>query len=266
LAQQRKVVLITPTGTNPKVTDAGDFIFRACFIDPFQGVAAADFASANLKARRAVILFDAGADYNSGLAGEFRKQFLKNGGQIVADEGYQSGDVDFNAQITRIKGANPDVVYLPNYYNDAALQGSQLRSQGISCAILGCDGWPGIEGAAGPDFPPAYWSTGFARDTTDPRGVAFVKAFEAANPHTYAESQAAHGYDSVMIIANAIKAAGTLDTVAVKDAMAKTDGDYITGHIRYDAHRDPIKAATILEIVKRDNKLVNVYSTTINPK
>ncbi|MDR0324254.1 MAG: ABC transporter substrate-binding protein, partial [Treponema sp.] len=126
-AQQNKVVLNSPSATNIDVTRAGDFIFRTCFIDPFQGIVGAGFAYNNLNARRAAVLYDAGADYNTGLADEFKKEFRRLGGQVVADEAYMTGEVDFNAQITRIRAANPDVVYLPNYYQDVSLQAKQLR-------------------------------------------------------------------------------------------------------------------------------------------
>ena len=265
MAQQAKVVLISPSGTNIEVTRAGDFIFRACFIDPFQGVVGADFAFYTLKAGRAAVLYDAGADYNTGLAEAFKKQFKAAGGQVVADEAYQSGDVDFNAQITRIRAANPDVVYLPNYYNDVALQAKQLRAQGVTCALVGGDGWDSLIDNAGDEILNGFWSSGFAADTTDPKGVAFVKAYEARFKKP-ASQFAALGYDSLMLIADGIKAARSYDSTAVKNAMAKLRGDYVTGNIRFDANRDPIKGAAILEIVRKNGKLTNAYKTTVNPK
>jgi branched-chain amino acid transport system substrate-binding protein len=265
LAQQNKVVLISPSATNINVTKAGDYIFRACFIDPFQGVVGADFAYSTLGSRRAAILYDAGADYNTGLADSFRNQFKAVGGQIVADEAYQSGDVDFNAQITRIKAANPDVVYLPNYYNDVSLQAKQLRDQGINCALVGGDGWDSLTDNAGDEILNGFWSSGFASDTTDPNGVAFVRAFQARF-NRLASQFAALGYDTMMLVIDGIKAAGSFDPAAVKDAMAKISGPYVTGNIRYDSDRNPIKGAAILEIVKKDGKLVNAYKTTVNPK
>jgi branched-chain amino acid transport system substrate-binding protein len=265
LAQQNKVILISPSATNTAVTLTGDFIFRACFIDPFQGVVGADFAYDTLGARRAAILYDAGADYNSGLAESFRNQFKAIGGQVVADEAYQSGDVDFNAQVTRIKAANPEVVYLPNYYNDVALQAKQLREQGITVPLVGGDGWDGLIDNAGDEVLNGYWSSGFAADTTDPRGQAFVRAFNAKY-NKQASQFAALGYDTLMLVADGIKAAGTFDTTAVKSAMARLNGPYVTGNIRFDANRDPIKGAAILEIVSKDGKLANAYKTTVNPK
>jgi len=265
LAQSNKVVLVSPSATNINVTKAGDYIFRACFIDPFQGVVGADFAYGTLGSRRAAILYDAGADYNAGLADSFRNQFKAIGAQVVADEAYQSGDVDFNAQITRIKAANPDVVYLPNYYNDVSLQAKQLRDQGITCALVGGDGWDSLTENAGDEILNGFWSSGFASDTTDPKGVAFVKAFQTKY-NRLASQFAALGYDTMMLVIDGIKAAGSFDPAAVKDAIAKINGPYVTGNIRYDSDRNPIKGAAILEIVKKDGKLVNAYKTTVNPK
>jgi branched-chain amino acid transport system substrate-binding protein len=265
LAQQNKVVLISPSATALNITDAGDYIFRACFIDPFQGVVGADFAYDGLGARRAAVLYDAGSDYNTGLADAFKAEFQKIGGQLVADEAYQTGDVDFNAQVTRIRAANPDIVYLPNYYNDVTLQAKQLRAQGITCALLGGDGWDSLIDNAGDEVLNGFWSSGFAADTTDPRGQTFVKAYQAKF-NKPASQFAALGYDAMMLVADGIKAAGSFDSAAVKDAMAKLSGTYITGNIRFDAHRDPIKGAAILEIVKKDGKLANAYKTTVNPK
>ncbi|MDR2068512.1 MAG: ABC transporter substrate-binding protein [Spirochaetaceae bacterium] len=265
LAQQNKILLISPSATNIDVTKAGDYIFRACFIDPFQGVVGADFAYDTLGSRRAAILYDAGADYNTGLAESFRNQFKAIGGQVVADEAYQSGDVDFNAQVTRIRAANPDIVYLPNYYNDVALQAKQLRAQGVNCALLGGDGWDGLIDNAGDEVLNGFWSAGFAADATEPRAQAFVKAYGAKFNST-ASQFAALGYDTMMLVADGIKAAGSFDTAAVKTALAKINGAYVTGNIRFDANRDPIKGAAILEIVNQGGKLANAYKTTVNPK
>jgi branched-chain amino acid transport system substrate-binding protein len=225
----------------------------------------ADFAYETLGSRRAAVLYDAGADYNTGLADEFKKEFAKIGGEVVANEAYQTNDVDFNAQVTRIKAANPEVVYLPNYYNDVALQAKQLRDQGVTCALVGGDGWDGLVGEAGDEVLNSFWSAGFAADTTDPKGQTFVKAFEGKYGKT-ASQFSALGYDAMMLVIDGIKAAGSFDTAAVKDAIAKINGTYITGSIRFDSDRNPIKGAAILEIVNQGGTLVNTYKTTVNPK
>jgi branched-chain amino acid transport system substrate-binding protein len=263
-AQSAGVLVISPSATSFDVTQAGDFIFRACFIDPFQGVVGADFAFGDLGARRAAVLFDMGADYNRGLAEAFRDRFVELGGEIVAWEAYQTLDVDFNAQVTRIRASAPDMVFLPNYYNDVALQAVQLRGQGVTVPLLGGDGWDGLVDNAGDEVVGGFWSSAFASDTTEPRGAAFVQAFQARFGRT-ASQFAALGYDSIMLIAGAIESAGSTDAALVRDAMARTDGYFVTGHIRFDANRNPIKSATILEIVGTDGRLANVYRTTVNP-
>jgi branched-chain amino acid transport system substrate-binding protein len=265
LAQRARVVLISPSATHIDATRAGDFVFRACFIDPFQGVVGADFAYSTLGSRRVAILYDAGADYNTGLAEAFRDQFRSLGGQVAAFEAYQTGDVDFNAQITRIRAANPDVVYLPNYYNDVLLQARQLRAQGVNSALVGGDGWDSLIDNAGDEVLNGFWSSGFASDTTEARGAAFVRAFQGRFNRP-ASQFAALGYDTMMLVADGIRAAGSFDAPAVKDAMARINGPYVTGNIRFDANRNPIKGAAMLEIVRRDGRLVNAYKTTVNPR
>ena len=265
LAQRNRVVLISPSATALPVTSAGDYIFRACFIDPFQGVVGANFAYYDLNARRAAILYDAGADYNTGLAEAFRNQFSSSGGQVVAYEAYQTGDVDFNAQLTRIRAGNVDVVYLPNYLNDVRLQALQLRDLGINVPLVGGDGWDGLIDLAGDEVLNGFWSSGFASDTTDPRGVTFIRAFEARFGRP-ASQFAALGYDAMMLLLDAVREAGTFETAAVKDALARIDGNYITGRIRFDSDRNPIKGAAILEIVRNGGVLANQYKTTVNPR
>jgi len=265
LAQRNRVVMISPSATNINVTNAGDYVFRACFIDPFQGVVAADFAFDTLGSRRAAVLYDAGADYNTGLAEAFRNQFTSLGGQVIAFEAYQTGDVDFNAQVTRIRSANPDVVYLPNYLHDVRLQAIQLRDLGVNTPLVGGDGWDGVVDLAGDEMLNGFWSAGFASDTTDPRGLEFVQSFQKRFNRP-ASQFAALGYDTMMLLADGIKAAGTFDTPAVKDAIANLDGYYVTGRIRFDANRNPIKGASMLEIVRVNGVLANVYKTTVNPR
>jgi len=265
LAQSDKILQISPTATNINVTKSGDYIFRACFIDPFQGIVGADFVYETLGSRRAAILYDAGADYNTDLADAFKKRYNELGVQVVADETYLSGDADFNAQITRIKAANPDVIYLPNYYFDVAIQSKQIRDQGMTIPIVGADGWDGILESAGDEILNSYWSSGFASDTTDPLGMAFVKTYQTRFIKP-ASQYSALGYDAMKLVIDGIKAAGSFDPTAVKDAMAKLSGTYVTGNIRFDENRNPIKGAAIMEIVKKDGKLVNQYKTTVNPK
>ncbi|GHV78302.1 ethanolamine utilization protein EutJ [Spirochaetia bacterium] len=264
-AQAQGVVLMAPAASNPVVTDAGNFIFRACFIDPFQGTVGGQFAAETLGAKRAAILYEISNDYSVGLQENFIKAFTALGGTMAAVEVYNTGDTDFNAQITKIKAANPDVVYLPEYYGDVALIAKQLRAQGITTPIVGADGWDGLTGNAGDEVLNGFYTSNFTNDSTEPRVVKFVKDFQAKfgdKPGAFA----ALGYDSMSLIKDAIIAAGSADAAPVRDALAKINGSYITGNIKFDAKRNPVKSAVVLEVVKgSDGKLTTAYKTTVNP-
>lgn len=265
LSQASKVVQIAPAATAPAITDAGDFIFRACFIDPFQGTVGGKFAAETLGKKRAAILYDIGNDYSVGLADNFKIAFTNAGGSIVSEESYATNDKDFNAQLTKIKNANPDVVYLPDYYGTVALIAKQLRAQGINVPMVGADGWDGLTSNAGDEVLGGYYSNHYAVDSTEPAVKKFVESFRAKynkDPNSFA----ALGYDCVYLIRDAIVAAGAEDSIAVRDALAKTDGDYVTGHLTFDEKHNPIKSAVMLELVKADDgTLKTVYNTTVNP-
>ncbi len=264
-AQAQKVIQIAPAATAPAITDAGDFIFRTCFIDPFQGRVGGKFSYETLNARKAAILYDIGNDYSVGLTENFESSFTEVGGQIVAKEAYNTNDKDFNAQLTKIKSANPDVVYLPDYYNVVALIAKQLRAQGIETPIVGADGWDGILGNANAEVLNGYYSNHYATDSTSPAVQSFVEKFNkkySKDPNSFA----ALGYDSMYILKDAIIKAGSTDPQAVKVALEETDGNYVTGHLKFDEKHNPIKSAVMLEIVKGDDgKLKTVYKTTVNP-
>ncbi|MDR2404314.1 MAG: ABC transporter substrate-binding protein [Spirochaetaceae bacterium] len=264
LAQAQKVVLVAPAATAEAVTDAGDFIFRTCFIDPFQGTVGGAFAANELKTRNAAVLYDNGNDYSVGLKDNFIAAFVNAGGTIVANESYITGDVDFNAQLTKIKAANPDVVYLPDYYSTVALIAKQLRAQGINTPIVGADGWDGLTENAGDEVLNGFYSNHYAADSTDPKVVNFVKAYRAKFG-SVPVSFAALGYDSLYLIRDAIVKAGSMDSTAIKDALAKTNGSYLTGNLSFDAKRNPVKSAVMVELVKKDGKLTTVYKSTVNP-
>lgn len=265
LAQASKVIQIAPAATSPAITDAGNYIFRACFIDPFQGTVGGKFAAENLKAKRAAILYDSGNDYSVGLSENFQTSFKANGGAVVALESYSTGDKDFNAQLTKIKNAKPDVVYLPDYYGTVALIAKQLRAQGINTPIVGADGWDGLTANAGDEVLNGFYSNHYAEDSTEPAVQNLVKAFKAKY-NKAPNSFAVLGYDSVYMLKDAIEAAGTLDVEKVRDALEKTDGNYVTGHITFDEKRNPVKSAVMIEFVKgADGKITTAYKTTVNP-
>ena len=265
LAQARGVVQIAPAATSPDITDAGNFIFRACFIDPFQGTVGGKFAAENLGAKNAAILYDLQNDYSVGLTENFKASFTAAGGRIAAEESYAGGDKDFNAQLTKIKNASPDVVYLPDYYGTVALVAKQLRAQGIQCPIVGADGWDGLVGTAGDEVLNGYYSNHYAIDSTEDKVREYVAAFRAKynkNPNAFA----ALGYDSVYMVKDAIEAVGSTDAAAVRSALEKTNGSYVTGHLTFDAKHNPVKSAVMLKIVSDGNGgIKTVYDTTVNP-
>ncbi|MCQ2594071.1 MAG: ABC transporter substrate-binding protein [Treponemataceae bacterium] len=264
LAQSQKIIQIAPAATATAVTEAGDYIFRACFIDPFQGRVGGKFAYENLATRNAAILYDIGNDYSVGLTDNFVEEFTKMGGKIVSKESYSTGDKDFNAQLTKIKAANPDVVYLPDYYGTVALIAKQLRAQGITVPIVGADGWDGFTNEnAGDEVLNGYYSNHYAEDSDSPAVQKFVASFKAKynkSPNAFA----ALGYDSVYMVKDAILAAGSTDTAKVRDALEAIDADYVTGHITFDAKHNPVKSAVMLKTARVDGKLTAVYAATVD--
>ena len=265
LAQAGRVIQIAPAATAPAITDAGDYIFRACFIDPFQGTVGGKFATDTLGAKRAAVLYDIQNDYSVGLEENFVKAFEAGGGTVVARESYSTGDKDFNAQLTKIKNAAPDVVYIPDYYGTVALIARQLRMQGITTPIVGGDGWDGLAGNAGDEVINGFYSNHYAVDSALPAVQKFVSSFKAKY-NSAPNSFAALGYDSVYMLRDAIAKAGTLDVASVRAALEQTNGDYVTGHLTFDAKHNPVKSAVMLELVRGEGgKLTSVYKTTVNP-
>ncbi|HXX48283.1 MAG TPA: ABC transporter substrate-binding protein [Myxococcota bacterium] len=249
-AQRAKVPMISPGSTNPKVTEVGDYVFRACFIDPFQGAVMARFALNELHAKRLAILFDFKQDYSVGLADFFRETVKKSGGEIVADERYTSGDIEFRAQLTTIRAANPDAIFVPGYYTELGLIAKQARELGINVPLLGGDGWDSektleIGGDAVEGY---YFSTHYAADSDDPHVQEFVKRFQAKYGAT-PDAMAALGYDTAGILADALKRAGSTDGEKLRDAIAATQGFAgVTGRISIDANRNARKDAVVLQI------------------
>ncbi|MGI5173049.1 ABC transporter substrate-binding protein [Treponema sp. OMZ 840] len=265
LAQAQKVVLLAPAATMTSITDAGDYVFRACFIDPFQGTVGGKFTAETLGKKRAAVLYDVANDYSVGLYENFKIAFEKSGGSVVAAESYSTGDKNFNAQLTKIKSANPDVVYLPDYYGVVALIAKQLRAQGINTEIVGGDGWGGLVDKAGDEVLKGFYSDHYAADSTEPRVKKFVDSYTKMYNSTPV-SFAALAYDCVYLLKDAIEKAGaSANTAAIRDALAKTNGTYVTGNLTFDAKRNPVKSAVMMEIVKKDGKLTPVYKTTVNP-
>jgi branched-chain amino acid transport system substrate-binding protein len=264
LAQAQKVVMIAPAATMESITDAGDYVFRACFIDPFQGTVGGKFSAENLGKKNAAVLYDIANDYSVGLYENFAKSFTAAGGTIVAAESYSTDDKDFNAQLTKIKSTNPDVVYLPDYYGTVSLIAKQLRAQGITAPIVGADGWGGIVENAGDEVLNGFYSDHYAADSTDEKVIAFVNSYKAKY-NSMPVSFAALGYDCVFLLKDALIKANSTDTKAVRDALQATNGSYVTGNLTFDAKRNPVKSAVMMEIVKKDGVLTPVYKATVNP-
>jgi branched-chain amino acid transport system substrate-binding protein len=264
-AQAQGVVQIAPAATAVSLTDAGNYIFRACYTDPFQGKIGGKFAAENLGLKKAAILYDIGNDYSVGLMENFVAEFTSLGGEVVATESYMTNDVDFNAQLTKIKSAQPDVVYLPDYYGTVALIAKQLRAQGIECPIVGADGWDGLVEDAGDEVVGGYYSNHYAADSTDPAVVKFIEGFKAKYNGRIPNAFAALGYDSMYMLKNAIEAAGTTDPAAVRDALENSEGNYVTGHIRFDEKHNPVKSAVMVKIEKNDSGALSVaYEATVD--
>src|SRR5438105_2359909 len=250
-AQANKVPMVSPSSTNPKVTQVGDYIFRACFIDPFQGYVMAKFVHDNLKLGKAAILKDVRNDYSVGLAQNFTESFGKLGGQIVATESYSSGDVDFKAQLTNSKNAHPEVLYVPGYYTDVGLIARQAREAGITAPMAGGDGWDSeklyeIGGAA---LEGSYFSNHYSVDDPSPRITEFVARFKKAYGGQLPDSLAAQAYDAAGMLFDAMKRATELTGPAIRDALAQTKGyKGVTGDITMDQNRNATKAAVVLKI------------------
>ena len=224
----------------------------------------AKFSVDTLGSKKAAVLYDSGNDYSAGLTENFVSTFAANGGTVVTKESYSTGDKDFNAQITKIKNAKPDVVYLPDYYGTVALIAKQLRAQGVNTPIVGADGWDGLTDNAGDEVLNGFYSNHYAADSTEGKVKDFVDAYTAKYNST-PTAFAALGYDSVYMIKDAIVASGSTDSTKVRDALKNTNGDYVTGHITFDEKRNPIKSAVMVELVKKDGVLVTTYKTTVNP-
>ena len=250
IAQSYGVPMISPTSTNVEVTKKGEYIFRACFIDAYQGRAVADFARRDLKAKTAAILIDARSDYSVGLADAFRKSFEAQGGKIASELKYEEGDADFSAQLTAMRPGQPDVLFIPGYYTDAGLIARQAKSLGLKATLLGADGWdsPKLVEIGGDAMEGAYFANHYSVDDPAPAVRKFVDAYKArygAEP----DSIAASSYDAMRMLADAITRAGSTEGARVRNALATTkDFPGVTGTITMDADRNPVKAAVILKV------------------
>lgn len=269
VAMENEVPLITTSGTAEKVTvdDSGavkEFAFRVCFIDPFQGNVGAAFVSKSLNLQNAAVYVDSNSDYSKAIAEVFKKAYTDLGGKIVAEESYVDTDQDFKSTLTRIKAANPDVIYLPGYYKNVAMIVKQARESGMMMPFVGADGYDSpdlvtLGGAA--NLNNVFFTNHYSSQDTDPAVQKFVTAYKAKY-NVEPDSFAALGYDAMYLLADAVNKAGVAEGVAIKDALAATtDFKGITGNLTMDANHNPLKAAVILEM--KDG--VQVFKEKVQP-
>ena len=264
-AQEGHVPMISPSSTNPKVTQVGNYIFRVCFIDPFQGFVMAKFAHDDLKITKVAVLKDQKSDYSLGLTEFFTRKFTEMGGKIVALEAYAKGDTDFRAQLTAIKAQKPEAIYVPGYYTDVGIIARQARELGISKKIplLGGDGWQSYKlfELGGSAIQGSYLSDHYSPNNPSPVVQKFLSEYKAAYGSA-PDSLAALGYDAARVAIAAMQKAPDLSGPAVRDAIAQTkDFPGVTGTISLDENRNAVKPAVVLEV--GDGKMK--YITTTSP-
>ncbi len=262
-AQQYKIPLITPSSTNPSITKDRDFVFRVCFIDPFQGFVMAKFAWENLKIKKVAIFRDKANLYSIGLADAFIESFKKMGGTIVTDLSYQEKDIDFKAQLTQMKSKSPEAIFIPGYYTEVGLIARQAVQLGLKIPLLGGDGWDstrlheiGKEAING-----HYYSNHYSTESTDPTVQEFIKKFKARY-NEVPDGLAALGYDAAKILVAAMERTTEVTPQNIRDELAKTkDFPGVTGKISINENRDAVKPAVIVQIENEKRKFV----TTVNP-
>lgn len=261
-AQEAKVPMITPSSTNPKVTEVGDYIFRVCFIDPFQGAVMARFSHDKLGFKRVSILTDKKSAYSEGLTQVFKETFTRLGGKILSVEAYANGDTDFRAQLTNIKKQKPDGIYVPGYYQSVAIIAEQARELGITAPMMGGDGWDSAKlfELGGKAVEGAYVSNHYSAEDPSPRVQDFIKKYNAKFG-SVPDSLAALGYDAARVTIEAMKRAPDLSGPSLRDAIAETkDFPGVAGTITLDANRNPVKAAVVLKVEDGKFKYVDTVA------
>lgn len=250
ICQQAGIPMITPSSTNEQVTLVGDYIFRVCFIDPFQGEVCAKFARENLAAKSAAILKDIRNDYSVGLAKSFNETFTALGGRIAAEVAYSEGDKDFRGQLTQIKSSKPDIIFVPGYYTEAGLIAQQAREQGLTQPLLGGDGWesPKLLEIGGTALEGSYYCNHYFAGAPIPRIQEFSKKYQARYGEE-PDSIAALAYDAAKLLAISMEKAPSLAGSDIRDVLATTAGyEGVTGTVTFDANRNPVKPAVMLKI------------------
>ncbi|MEO6694423.1 MAG: ABC transporter substrate-binding protein [Ignavibacteria bacterium] len=264
ICQASKIPMISPASTNPEVTTIGDYIFRVCFIDPFQATVMSKFAINSMKVKRVAILIDQKNAYSTGLADNFRNIFTQMGGEIIEEQKYSAGDKDFKAQLTAIKAKNPEAIFIPGYYTDVNLISIQAREIGLNVPLFGSDGWESeklTEGKAKDALEGSFFSTHVSADDPNPIIQNFMKKYRDKYK-TEPDAMAFLAYDAGMILFDAIKKAGSTEGEKIKNELAKTkDFSGVTGVITINEQRNAVKPAVVLEV--KGGKFV--YKETIAP-
>ena len=268
VAQDNKIPVLTATGANEKITvDNGKvrpFAFRSCFIDPFQGRVMANYASKSLKAKTAVIYVDSSSDYSKGLSASFEATFVQNGGKIVAKEAFLQKDQDFKATLTKIKALGADTIFIPAYYEEVGKIVKQARELGITSPLLGTDGWDDpkvVEIAGAAALNNTYFSNHYSSQDKDPNVVKFVEAYKKEY-NQEPSALAALGYDSGLLLIDAIKRANSTESVKIKEALEQTKNLQVsTGVITIDSNHNPVKSAVVIEM--KDGK--QTFKEKVNP-
>lgn len=264
ICQRRGIPMISPSSTNPAVTQIGDNIFRVCFLDPFQGEVMARFAKNSLHVSRVAIFKDQGSAYSTGLADAFRRSFTALGGQVVDEQAYRESDTHFSAQISSMLARQPEALFVPGYYAQLALIAREVRGAGFQGRMLGGDGWSSNTLTQNDDdkLVGDFYSEGFAPEgATTPVAQRFVQKYREKN-RVEPNGLAALGYDAALVMFDAIRRANSAEPARIKAALAATRGvQGATGTITLNAQRDAVKSAVILEV--RENSVR--YRETVNP-
>jgi branched-chain amino acid transport system substrate-binding protein len=260
ICQNASIPMISPSSTAPEVTQKGDYIFRVCFIDPFQGTVMAKFTKDTLKLRKVALLTSVSSAYSVGLAKYFKERFTADGGTVALEQRYSEGDKDFRAQITAIKAAGVEGLFVPGYYTEAALICRQSRDLGLTIPIFGGDGWesPELVEIGGKAVEGTHFVTHYSPENKDVVVASFNERFKKRWGDV-SDTLTGLGYDSIMMLADAIKRAGTTENARLRDALAATKNfKGVTGTITLDTQRNPTKSAVVL--VVKDGKFQFVTS------
>ena len=251
------VLYITPTATQANITEGKPNVFRTCFTDPFQGEVLAHFSKEKLNAKKVAILRNQSSDFSMGVADVFEKKAKELGMEVVADESYGDSDTDFKAQLTNVRGQNPDVLFIPDYYEKVALIAPQVKEAGIDATLVGADGWDTVlsvmDESSFSSLDNSYFSNQFTLEDPSEEVQTFLKNYKekfGENPSTFA----AEGYDTVYLYKQAVEAAGTTEWAKVIDALKKVEFKGVTGSFTYDENNNPIKTAKMIRIENGEYK------------